>query len=145
MNREPGLSENGARDAKGEQDDLLDDPRLMQAVQDYLKQLESGQPPNRQEFLRGYPDLMGPLAQCLDGLELVHKAAVRKKEPLSGPITFPGGGNEGLPANPLGDFQIIREIGRGGMGIVYEALQLSLGRRVALKVLPFAVNVSEKY
>jgi serine/threonine protein kinase len=45
----------------------------------------------------------------------------------------------------LGDYRLIREIGRGGMGIVYEAEQLSLSRRVALKILPFAAVLDPRH
>ena len=125
--------------------DIPDDPRLMRAVQEFLEQLEAGQRPDRQEFIRRYPDLAQPLNQCLDGLELVHKAGVGKKLELSGDAWLSVGSGDVLPANPLGDFKILREIGRGGMGIVYEAVQLSLGRRVALKVLPFAATFDAKH
>lgn len=42
----------------------------------------------------------------------------------------------------IGDFQVIREIGRGGMGVVYEAIQMSLERRVALKILSGGISKS---
>ncbi len=117
----------------------VDDPRLVRAAQDYLAELEAGRRPRRADFVSRYPDLAADLGPYLDALDLVHGAA---------PLLNASAGRRAVadpaPAEPLGDFRIVREIGRGGMGIVYEAVQLSLGRRVALKVLPFAAALDAK-
>jgi serine/threonine protein kinase len=116
-------------------EDSVDDPRVFEALKEYVAALDAGNPPNRDEFLSARADIAGPLATCLDSLALVCAAAPRLRA-LPGEDTGAARPAE-LPV-ALGDFRIIREIGRGGMGVVYEAEQLSLGRRVALKVLPFA-------
>jgi serine/threonine protein kinase len=114
-----------------------EDPRILHAAREYLAELEAGRAPNRASYLARWPELTGELVECFDGIDLAHGASL-SLEPER-PVL------PALPANMLGDFQIIREIGRGGMGIVYEAMQLSLNRRVALKVLPFAAGLDAKH
>jgi tetratricopeptide (TPR) repeat protein/serine/threonine protein kinase len=111
------------------------DPRLTAALEEYRALLEAGQGPEREAFLVRYADLGTALADCLAGLELVN--AVAPALSAAG-AAEPKGQADSPPQEPLGDFRILREVGRGGMGIVYEAEQMSLKRRVALKVLPFA-------
>src|SRR5205823_11120930 len=94
--------------------------------------------PARRAFLARHADIAGALSDCLDGLDLVHTAGPRLRD--SAPAA-PAGAE---PPAALGDFRIVRELGRGGMGVVYEAVQLSLGRRVALKVLPFAAALDAR-
>jgi outer membrane protein assembly factor BamB len=94
---------------------------LARILDQYLADLQAGRAPDRDRLLADYPQLAAELEQCLSGIDFVHRAAQ------------PG---DGTPAQ-LGDFRILREIGRGGMGVVYEAEQVSLHRRVALKVLRF--------
>jgi WD40 repeat protein/serine/threonine protein kinase len=122
-----------------------EDPRLANALEEYLGALEAGRKPNRHEFLKRYPEIAGPLAECIDGLEFVNGAAPQVQLPLAGQSAGAPAATADVAAGmPLGDFRIVREIGRGGMGVVYEAEQLSLGRRVALKVLPFAAALDPK-
>src|SRR5579883_3078661 len=118
----------------------FDDPRLVRAVQEYLDAMEAGQRPSREEFLARYPEFAESLEECLEALEFVHTVRPRLEE--SAPD--PSGAAPISPGVPLGDFRIVREAGRGGMGIVYEAEQLSLGRRIALKVLPFAAALDAR-
>jgi tetratricopeptide (TPR) repeat protein len=118
---------------------VVDDPRVVRATEEYAELLRAGQRPDRATFLARYAEVAVALVACLDGLDFVHAAG----GDLSGSA---GDGTDLLQSGvPLGDYQLIRELGRGGMGIVYEAEQLSLGRRVALKVLPFASTMDAKH
>jgi tetratricopeptide (TPR) repeat protein len=135
----PGES---AGSGAGESDDL----RVAEAAREYLAALEAGRRPAREEFLARYPGIGPALRECLDGLDHLH--AVCPRAPVAQGLADdtappPGGGiSRGIR---LGDFRIRGEAGRGGMGVVYEAEQVSLGRRVALKVLPLAASLDARH
>jgi tetratricopeptide (TPR) repeat protein/serine/threonine protein kinase len=114
---------------------------MSQALEDYLEAVEAGTAPPREEFLARYPELAKDLDGCLAALRFIGRAAEGQRSVVADIA-------EVLPpeqaAGLLGDFRILREVGRGGMGVVYEAEQVSLGRRVALKVLPFAATMDPR-
>lgn len=104
---------------------------LLKVVDEYLAALEVGEDPNISQIAERYPAHADKITKTLGLLQTLQEL---KSEDLSSAEVE-------KPRRVIGDFELIREIGRGGMGIVYEAFQSSVNRRVALKVLPFAAMV----
>src|SRR5258708_1560926 len=123
-------------------DPTAEDPRLLQAVQEYRTEVEAGRRPDRRAFADRFPELRDAMTPYLEALDAVHAASPMLQQHSAGRTAV---SDVGDVAAPLGDFRIVREIGRGGMGVVYEAIQLSLGRKVALKVLSFAAALDPKH
>lgn len=111
---------------------------VAEIVEDFLQQLDCGEQPEIEVYAQRYPQVADVLRKVLSTLRVMRTISV-------------GAGSTGGMADvgtsiggTLGDFRLVREIGRGGMGVVYEAEQISLDRRVALKVLPFASVLDDR-
>ena len=142
--------------------------RLNQVLLAYIEAVQEGRAPDRGQVLSGYPEftaelteffalrdqfdrLAAPLREvtlasasprerfeCRGGASEASHHAGSKQEPRRPAPSAPELGQ-------IGEFRLVREIGRGGMGVVYEAHQISLNRRVALKVLPFVAALDPKH
>ncbi len=98
--------------------------RLVEVLDAYLAAAAEGRASSREALLAIHPELAEDLDACLASLEFIRQAS------LTSPPFFADSkeveADEGEPGiGELGDFRLIAEVGRGGMGVVYEAVQRS--------------------
>ena len=112
---------------------------VMDLAEEFLDRYRRGERPGLKEYMDRHPELSDEIREVFPAMAMMENIAISEESPPDATTRADlGAGSKTAVPQPeqLGDYRIIREIGHGGMGVVYEAEQLSLGRHVALKVLP---------
>lgn len=110
-------------------DDVLEIVDVL--ASDFIARYRNGDRPTVEEYANRHPELSDPIRRMFPLVASVERIKINEQVAEDGSATLAG-----RVLSQLGDFRIVREIGRGGMGIVFEAHQESLDRTVAIKVLP---------
>ena len=137
---------NDSRDLRSE--------RLNQVIAEFIEAVASGEEPDRNELIRQHPDLADNLRSFLADHDQMKAAREGIEDPTLPP--WPPGSDEanrqgtqvGTTVRYFGDYELLEEIARGGMGVIYKARQINLNRTVALKMIlagqPAAYHASPK-
>ena len=114
--------------------------RLEVAISRFADQVRQGDAPSIDEFTAGAPEVAGELRELLPFVALLERwKADRELDCLRRNLP------REFPIRRLGNYQIVRELGRGGMGIVFEAVKSGSERRVAIKLLPFPTAAAQPH
>ena len=105
-----------------------------QLLDEITSRIQAGEFVTVDEYSATHPEYADRLRRLLPAMQALLAFGQSQSATTDGSVTPPADHASG----ELGDFRILREIGRGGMGVVYEAEQIVIGRPFALKVLPFA-------
>src|SRR5215472_7493303 len=95
-------------------------PLVLELAEEFLARYRQGQRPTLQEYIDHHPDLVAEIKEVFPAMALMENIALAD-ESLAGEATGPALLMGAAPTQQLGDYRILREVGRGGMGIVYEA------------------------